>query len=299
MMPELRIISEDLWSAVKARQALERTRRDQKFGLSKNPLAGAKRPTYLLTELVICGGCGAQYVASGGGRWRCRLNLRKGACTNNRSITTVELEGRVLAGVKRKLLTPELIARFVRMMQKEIAHANREREQGRTFADHKLHDLQARIGKIVRQIEEDDDFPKALMQRLKELEREEEQLREELDATPIPEPIVIPENYAKTYEKAVAGIEQHLTGDDAVQARETIRSLIEKVVIQPSSARQEPLELELHGDLWRMIDFAQTASQPLGKGRQAKNGNGPQLVAGGRMTPLVAGVGFEPTTFRL
>ncbi|MCW3797627.1 recombinase family protein [Sphingomonas sp. BN140010] len=47
MMPELRIISDDLWSRVKDRQALERTRRDHNFGLNKNPLAGAKRQTYL------------------------------------------------------------------------------------------------------------------------------------------------------------------------------------------------------------------------------------------------------------
>ena len=301
MMPELRIISDDLWGHVKARQALDRTRRDHKFGINKNPLAGAKRPTYLLSELVDCGCCGAQYVASGGGRWRCRVNLRKGACLNKRSITTVELERRVLAGLKRNLLTPELIGRFARMLQKEIVHANLEREQGRMSSEHKLISLEARIRKIVRQIEDDDDTPRALVQRLKELEIEEERLRKELKGIPVAEVINLPANYAKIYKKAVGEIEQHLSGDDAVRARETIRAVIEKVVIHPSSGRQQPLELELHGELFRMIEFAHAASQPLRKANQAANGNGPQLVAGGRMKPLVAGARFDlcRTRFRL
>jgi hypothetical protein len=62
MMPDLRIISEDLWRAVKARQDLERTRRDQKFGITKKP-AGRVQETDLPSD-------GAGHL------WRLRRPLR-------------------------------------------------------------------------------------------------------------------------------------------------------------------------------------------------------------------------------
>ena len=297
-MPELRIIPDDLWIRVKERQATERARRDGKFRINKNPLAGAKRPSYLLSELVVCGECGDRYVASGGGRWRCRVNFRKAGCSNKRSITTNELEGRVLAGLKGRLLTPDLIARFTRLLQKEIANANREREHGKVAVEHELFQVRARIDKLVRQIEEDEEAPKALVRRLKALELDEERLCHELEAVPAVKVIQLPANYAKIYEQAVGDLQRHLSGDDAVRARETIRAVIEKVIVRPTQGRQERLDLELHGDLFRMIEFAEAASAPAPKAK-AINGNGPQLVAGGRMIPLVAGAGFEPATFRL
>ena len=120
----------------------------------------------------------------------------------------------------------------------------------------------------------------------------------ELEAVPAAEVIQLPANYAKIYEQAVGDLQRHLSGDDAVRARETIRAVIEKVIVRPTQGRQERLDLELHGDLFRMIEFAEAASATASKSKTI-NGNGPQLVAGGRMIPLVAGAGFEPATFRL
>ena len=82
-------------------------------------------------------------------------------------------------------------------------------------------------------------------------------------------------------------------------ARDTIRTLVDQVVVKPAGNRLGPIGIELHGDLFRMLEFAQEASQPASASAGSRNGNGPQLVAGGRMTSLVAGAGFEPATFRL
>ncbi len=41
--PDLRIIDQELWDKVKARQLEARAARDQQFGMTGNPLAGAKR----------------------------------------------------------------------------------------------------------------------------------------------------------------------------------------------------------------------------------------------------------------
>src|SRR5690606_39429110 len=88
------------------RSAEARAARDAKFKLTGNPLAGAKRPTHLLSGLVRCGVCGEHYVSTGG-RWRCKGTLRK-ACSNG-SILGHQLEERALAGLRDHLLTPEVI----------------------------------------------------------------------------------------------------------------------------------------------------------------------------------------------
>ena len=73
------------------------------------------------------------------------------------------------------------------------------------------------------------------------------------------------------------------------EAVEIIRSLIDTVTLQPDP--HGVLEVELVGDLARMIHLTQTTR------------NGP--VSGAvhdeflRSVKVVAGVGFEPTTFRL
>ena len=107
----------------------------------------------------------------------------------------------------------------------------------------------------------------------------------------------LPANYAAIYKQAVADLEEHLAGEEAIYARDTIRALIDKVVIRPSEQRQGPIAMELHGDLFRMLDFAAAAGAPAKLG--SRNDNSPRVVAGGCMTPVVAGVGFEPPTFRL
>jgi site-specific DNA recombinase len=65
------------------------------------------------------------------------------------------------------------------------------------------------------------------------------------------------------------------------EAFEKIRALVEKIVIHPRGA-YKPADIEIHGRLAAILRVSEEAARPS------------QSV--GRM---VAGVGFEPTTFRL
>ena len=84
---------------------------------------------------------------------------------------------------------------------------------------------------------------------------------------------------------------------------ETHRALIERVVIQPGDGRGgKRREIQLHGALFEMLAFASSAaakSSPSEKA-QSRNAHSPRFAeTGGCVTPLVAGTGFEPVTFRL
>ena len=259
--PDPRIIDQPLWDRVKGQQIDARAARDAKFKLTGNPLSGAKRPAHLLSGLVTCGACGASFLATGAGRWRCKSH-RTGTCDDG-SITTGELETRALAGIRERLLTPEIIGRVAVVLQQELAEASRVSDTDRIRAETDLADTRARITKLVRLIEEDNDAPRSLTARLKELETDEHRL-EQMVAAVAPSPVVrLPTNYKALYVHAIAEFDMHLAADDGAAARQTIRPLIEKIVVQPGSARGgESRAIQLHGDLCRMLEFASAACSP-------------------------------------
>jgi site-specific DNA recombinase len=147
----LRIIEQDLWDNVKRQQAEAREIRDRQFSKTGNPLSGAKRAQHLLSGLVVCGGCGENYV-SAGGRWRCKRS-QGGAC-DNASISGTELEQRALSGLQDRLLTPEIITRFAGHLQKELDAKHRASHGRRDELTAALRDTKNRSAKILKRIEE-------------------------------------------------------------------------------------------------------------------------------------------------
>jgi site-specific DNA recombinase len=103
-----------------------------------------------------------------------------------------------------------------------------------------------------------------------------------------PKPLVHP-TMANRYRKEVENMRQALNRKDArAEASEHLRGLIGKIVLSPEPGRKD-LRIDLHGDLAGIL---QIASQ-----KQARPGN--KNVSGPSKIALVAGVGFEPTTFGL
>ena len=101
-MPELRIVDDALWHAVRARQGeiaekyvnvTEAVREHHKA----NRLNGARRAKSLLSGLIFCGCCGGPYSLRGSSRFACSNHISKGTCANSRTIPREELEARVLA----------------------------------------------------------------------------------------------------------------------------------------------------------------------------------------------------------
>ncbi|WP_425057366.1 recombinase family protein [Sphingomonas oligoaromativorans] len=290
--PDLRIIDQDLWLCVKRRQTEARAARDAKFKLTANPLSGAKRPAHLLSGLVTCGCCGGVFVGTGG-RWRCKAAMRQ-ACTNA-SIRITELEDRVLSGVRDRLLTPAVIERFATALQQELDADRIASGSERAGLQAQLDEVRSRIARLARRLEEDEDAPRTLVERLKELESQEFDLVGALTEVPEQTVVQLPSNYEPIYRRAVAELEQHLASTDGQAAKEAVRALIERVVIQPGDARGgKRRPIQLHGDLFEMLEFASAAGSAGDKRKLPRT-----VGSGGVVTPLVAGTGFEPVTFRL
>jgi site-specific DNA recombinase len=135
----------------------------------------------------------------------------------------------------------------------------------------------------------------ALLKRLDQLEAELAGLKGQLAALPAQaagEVVRLPAG-AEIYRRKVETLEIGLQ-DEAIrpEAVEILRSMIERVVVTPTKA--STLRVELHGDIARLI----TADAPMGTAarmtKHAASGEAARVVLS-----VVAGVGFEPTTFRL
>ena len=213
------------------------------------------------------------------------------------SILGHQLEERALAGLRDHLLTPEVIGRFAQHLQHELHAQQKAAHSRRAEIETSLAETRSRTAKILKRIEEDDDAPRSLSARLKELEAEEERLEEELKTLPDQTIVRLPANYEAVYRTAIAQLEQHLTTKDAASSRNAIRALIDSVVVHAGDSRGGKVRrLELHGDLYRMLEFTEEAgSSGAQKRKQPQAGS----LGAGRVTLVVAGVGFEPTTFRL
>jgi site-specific DNA recombinase len=252
--PDLRIIEQELWDRVKARQVEARAARDGKYKITNNPLAGAKRPQHLLSGLVRCGVCHGDFVSTGD-RWRCKAAMRQD-CSNG-SITGAQPETRSLEGLRSRLLTPEVIGRFARHLQRELDVQQQTANGKREEMESTLREARSKIAKIVKRIEDDEDAPRALHTRLKELEIEEARLEQSLSGLPDRVVVRLPANYEAVYRTAITRLEQHLATADAASSRNAIRALIEAVVVHAGNSRGGKVRrLELHGDLFRMMDFA-------------------------------------------
>jgi DNA invertase Pin-like site-specific DNA recombinase len=105
-VPELRIIDQELWERVHARQAAVQ------FAVGRNadgnPLNRAHRRQFLLSGLLTCGCCGGGYTIMAKDRYGCATHRIKGTCSNTTTILRQRIEARVLRGLKDHLLAPEL-----------------------------------------------------------------------------------------------------------------------------------------------------------------------------------------------
>ena len=126
---------------------------------------------------------------------------------------------------------------------------------------------------------------RTLKDELMELEAREDVLKAKPEATPEQKVLLNP-GMAEVYRKRVADLHTALAKPDAdKEATEAIRSLVDKILLVPVDGK---LAIDLYGEIGPILTLAMS--------KQGRDVLGPvsqkQLV-------MVAGAGFEPTTFRL
>ncbi|PYQ90953.1 MAG: resolvase [Acidobacteria bacterium] len=262
-VPELRILDDELWQAVRDRYASIQ----RKWGQAER-FNQFRRPKYMFSGLTKCGVCGAGFIVYSREHLGCFGARGRGTCDNRLTIPRQEVETRVLRALQDKLMRKDFFEEFCREFAKEMNRLRMERGARINSAKRELARIESRRKKLIDLVL-DDQLPAS--------EAKEELLanakrREELGMADL---------YRSKVEELAAALQRE---DTRLEASEMLRGLIEAIVLTPESGQ---LRIELRGNLAAMLTVARKTT------RSPESGD---LIV---PVQLVAGAGFEPATFGL
>ena len=281
-VPHLRIVPQDLWDAVKARQrkmALNTRPSDSKQGFWQH-----QRPKYLLSGLMKCGVCGSSYTKYGQNRFACAGLRDRGTCSNGLTVRGDDVEMTILEGLKTRLMAPDLFKTFALEFTAEVNRQRNADAQTLDRARQELELINRQITRLVDAVANGADA-KAFNDKIKDLEVAQQVLASQLRDAPTSQPLLHP-SLAKIYRDKVERLTNAFR--DPNQGREIfeiVRGLIREVRLIPFEG---VLAIELSGDLAGILAVCESGAKPT-----------VAAVSRALQIKMVAGAGFEPTTFRL
>jgi hypothetical protein len=252
-VPQLRIIDDELWNQVKARQA--EMRRAATSGDPKR-FNQARRPKYLFSGLTKCAECGGGYVMYWRDRLACFGARSRGTCTNRLTISRQEVEERVLVALRDKLMRRELFEDFCREYVRELNRLRMEHRAGVSNARTELAAIEREIRKLVQAIK-DGVSALSIKDELFSLESRKAELQSRLNAPEMPE--LLHPRMADVYREKVGSLCLALDSEESrTGAVEAIRALIETILLQPDG---DKLKITLKGDLAGMLSAAKDSKR--------------------------------------
>ncbi|KXV03081.1 resolvase, partial [Acetobacter cerevisiae] len=282
-VPELRIIEQDLWDAVKARQS-KTTWSQKSRGTGTHPLNALQRPTHLLTGLIKCGCCGGGFSMISKHHLGCSTARNKGTCENRLTIRRDVLEKSVLNGLQTQMMDPALFKEFCDAFTREVNRLRMEKRADLLSLKSELPKIERELDKAIQAIL--DGVPGSrLKDRIGQLESRKAEIEARLADTPSPPPLLHP-NMAELYRQKIAMLQDSLQNEvTGTQAKEAIRSLITRIRLIPE---KDELGIFLEGDLAAMLGFATNKKNAM---HHPDAGVLNKFLV---QDSLVAGAGFEP-----
>jgi site-specific DNA recombinase len=250
-VPELRIVDDDLWRAVKARHA--GIQRKWKTAGDDKRFNQFRRPKDLFSGLTKCGECGAGFIVHSREFLGCFGARDRGTCTNRLRISRLEVESRVLNALKTKLLRKDFFEEFCREFAKEMNRLRMEERAGLSGAKRDLERVKRDIKKVIDAIK--NGFAGAdLKAEWDALQERKTALQAKLDGTEKAPPLLHP-SMADLYRAKVESLASALQREDTrLEASEMLRGLIDSIVLVPDDGQ---LRIELRGNLAAMLTAAQ------------------------------------------
>ena len=278
-VPDLRILSDELWAAAKQRQEHGR-RAIRKAG---NPV-GAKRPQYLFSGLTKCGVCGGGFIMTSKHRLGCFGARDQGRCDNHLTIRRDEVEARVLKALQEKLLNQELFDEFCQEFTREMNRLRMERRASLSSARREVERIGTRIKKLLNLLVDDEIAVDEGKAEIKALDARRKELQAQLESADEPPPLLHPE-MAALYRQKVTTLAHALeAAETRTEATEALRGLIDAITLIPE---ESVLRIELRGNLAAML------------GATVQSKRSPETGDLLLQVSMVAGAGFEPATFGL
>lgn len=290
-VPDLRIIDDKLWDAVRDRQ----TRGDRPAAqqgapaFAKRPFWSKTRPKHLFSGLMRCGSCGGGYSKVGARHFGCSTAANKGftACANRLTVRQDRLEHTVLTGLRERLMDPVLFETFARAFAAEWNKHQSSLSAEITARRAELARVRGQLEKLVDAI--CNGTPATIIKdRMGVLESRRAVLEAELANGETPAPRLHP-NLAVLYREKVVALAAALDGAEGASTREVVRSLVEEIRLVPE---ETGLRIELRGELASILGLAggrthsTSATSAPGGVETVELARKIKMVAGRRRPPL-------------
>ncbi|ARS72850.1 recombinase family protein [Sinorhizobium meliloti] len=308
-VPELRVIDQNLWDAVKARQAQLALEPGARPGDNMS-LNDRRRPKHLFTGLVKCGCCGGGYSMISKDILGCTNSRTKGTCDNRLNIRRDTLEATVLNGLDKHLMEPDLFKEFCDEFTREVNKARMEARASLESAEVEIKRIDRELDTLLDLILKGGAADR-INDKMVGLEKRKRELSSMLETTEAPPPLLHP-NLAKYYHEEIAALHDQLGNEETRgRAAQMLRTLVERIELVPSG---DELAIVLRGDLAAILTFACGKKNPaflektavleelMGEAAvsHAQKRKKPRVGGSlGSQGSLVAGAGFEPAAFRL
>ncbi len=282
-VPELRIVSDELWEIAQKQRRGPRTAP----GLQQ-------RPKRLLSGMLKCGCCGAGMSAAGkdrSGRVRVRCSAAKesGSCPEPKSFYLDTIEKAVVTGVVHQLRSPDRLALFIKTYQQEQMRVANTREANRSKLEGDLAKVKQQINAIVEQIANEVIEPEDAKEQISVLRARKHSLEEDLAQAPEPVNVVsIHPVAAQRYEEMISQINLELQNTGSVNpgsvGASLLRELIETVDVYrgPDAGR---VEVQVKGHLNVLLSEGTTAYSRSVVNGPRNPGRGLGGSGGGTRTP--------------
>lgn len=253
----LRIVSDETWNNAQARLAANSCRVPNH----------ARHADYLLSRKVRCGLCGQSYSVMGVGMG-CMSRRVGAACENRRRVKRQDLERAVLSGLKERLLQPHILNLYLDEYRAEWARLAAESEERAKVTAARLHDVKVRLGNLYELAETATGAARAgLSDRINKLDAEAQQLerlaRSQHKAS---SPTVAASDVIEKISGLIDDMGAIVTGPerDAARLKETLRAMIDEVVVSPApdpgkpdGRGNGPVSIKVTGSLTAMVDYCE------------------------------------------
>ena len=278
-VPEMRIVDDALWDRVKQRQGeIDATPRVQ--AIRETRFWEKTRSKHLLTGLLRCGCCGGGFASVGKDYLACSAARKQGTCTQKRSFKRGDLEEVVLTLLRERLMRPEAVAAFIASVSREMNAGRAEESAARARLETERAQVTRRLDGLYEAIA-DGLRTAGLKTKLEEMEARLVDIDAKL-AAPAPSPVRLHPQLSEIYRRKVEALSETLADPEIrPMALETMRGLIQSVTVHETS---DGIRIDLEGAITALVGLAQPGADAI-------------LRVGS--VEVVAGVGFEPTTFRL
>lgn len=246
-VPDLRIIDQQSWEAVKAKQGKLNKQAKSEFWT-------ARRPKNLLSYLIKCGECGGGCSMLGAVQIGCSTARNKGTCKNRLTISRNYLEEDILGALQSRLMNPDLCAVFCKEYTEHLNQLRRGRIDAAADRRKELAKLERERIQIVQAIK--DGIPTDMIRDdAQRIDARMKILNQELIDVEEPAPILHPA-MADMYANEVQRLIKTLNEDDhRTEAAGLIRELIDRIVLTPDPTGAR-LMVDLEGDLAGILAIA-------------------------------------------